>query len=393
MSSPLDQVVQAILFALFSGLTGILQFITGPTYQGLLVPELAPASLYPAFPGGASSFYAPSIGFSDFLLVHLVDPAIVLVAIALGLLYLARSFLGREAVRLESALPRLVIYVALANLTVPVAGAILDLAGSIYPMIAGFDGGAWQDWQNLAGPGAIAFSWDNGALAFIVSFVLFSLVLLLVVAVALRDALLAFLIVVLPILTLAGALPPLRPLAKRAWTLFAEAAFLPCLLVIPLELAVGAPSILLLVAYLTLALASPALLSMAGTQLTQLGFPGAAGVLSGGVQRGLSIASLAATSYARPLGELGGKGSTGARAASGVSSLASAAGRAPLPLAAPLAFGELLGRGATHLVRHLSPSFGRSGASSSPAGRKTEEPSEFDDPIYRRFPPTIRELM
>ena len=389
MSSPLDQVVQAILFAIFSGLTGILQVITGPTYEGILVPELAPGSLYPPFPGGAGSFYARPIAFSNFLLVDLVDPAIVLVAAGLGLLYLARSFLGRENLRLEGALPRLVIYVVLANLSVPVAGAILDLAGSIYPVVSGFDGGAWRSWQNLAGPGAIAFSWDNGALAFIVAFVLFSQVLLIAVAVALRDALLAFLLVVLPILTLAGSLPPLRSLARRAWLLFAEAAFLPCLLVVPLELAVGSPSILLLAAYLTLALGSPVLLSVAGTQLTQLGAPGASGVLTGGIQRGLSIASLGAMSYLRPLGSPVGGRTLGGKAASHAAGVASAAARAPLPVGLPIAFGELLGRGASHLVRHVSS---RSGPSLAAGRSILDEPSELDDPIYRRFPPTLRDI-
>ncbi|HEV2519764.1 MAG TPA: hypothetical protein VGX00_03975 [Thermoplasmata archaeon] len=392
MSSPLDPIIQSILFSIFSGLTVILQTITGPTYEGLLVPEMAPGALFPPFPGSGGSFFARSIDFSNFLVVHLVDPAIVLIAIGLGLLYLGRSFLGREALRLEGAVPRLVVYVVLANLAVPVAGAVLDLAGSIYPMVAGFDGGAWQSWQNLTGPGALSFSWDNGALAFIVSFVLFSLVLLLAIAVALRDALLAFLIVVLPMLTLAGALPGLRTLTRRAWFLFAEAAFLPCLLVIPLELAVGAPSILLVVSYLTLALASPSLLSVAGTQLGQLGFPSASGVLTQGVQRGLSIASLGATSYARPLSETRGPKASGG-ALGGLSSSVGAFGRTALPGAIPLAFGELLGRGAGHLFRHVA--HGRTSVGSRfPATRMfREEPSEFDDPIYRRFPPTIRELM
>ena len=325
-------------------------------------------------------------------MVHLVDPAIVVIAVALGLLFLARSFVGRETVRLEGALPRLVVYVVLANVTVPVAGAILDLAGSVYPMIAGFDGGAWQNWTNLTGPGSVGFSWDNGALAFILSFVLFSLVLLLTAAVALRDAILAFLIVVLPALTLVGAIPPLRPLARRAWLLFGEAAFLPCLLVIPLELAVGSASIFLVVAYLTLALASPALISVAGTQLTQLGLPGASGVLAGGVQRGLAVASLAVTSYARPLTELTGSSSAGGKALGGASSAVSSASRGSLPATLPLAFGELLGQGAGHLFRHLSPR-SAPGRRSSAIGGGPSEASEFDDPIYRRFPPTIRELM
>ncbi len=357
MVDPTDLLIQSILFAIFAGLTAIIQYVTGPTYAGLLVPELSTSSLYPAFPGGSGSFYAAPIAFSDYLLVNLVDPAIVLVALAIGLLYLSRSFVGRETVRLEGVLPRVVVYTVLANISVPVGGALLDLAGAIYPVIAGWDGGAWQNWTNLAGVGGVAFSWDNGAIAFIVSFVLFSLVLLLAAAVALRDALLAVLLVLLPILTLAGGVPSLRPLATRAWMLFAEAAFLPCVLVIPLELAVGSPSILLLAGYLTLAVASPAFISLAGTSLTQLGMPSASGALGGGIQRGLSLASLGIGSYVRPLGAAGGAGSgAGGRMLGSASSALGTASKASIPGALPLAVGELLGRGASHLVRHLSPS-------------------------------------
>ncbi len=353
MTDVVGPIVQAVLFALFAGLTLALQEITGPTYQGLLVPELAPSALFPPFPGGAGSFYARPIAFSEYLLVHVADPAVVLVALALGLLYLARSFLGRELVRLEGALPRAIVYVVLGNLAVPLAGAVLDLAGSIYPTVAGFDGGAWQNWASLAGVGGISFSWDNGALAFIVSFVLFGLVLALAAAVALRDAVVAVLIVLLPVLTIAGGVPFLRPLARRAWLLFAEAAFLPCVLVIPLELAVGSPSVLLLLGYLAVALGSPALLSLAGNQLSQLGYPSAGGALSGGLQRGLGIASLAAGSYLKPLSGAAKGAGAGRQTLSGLSSAVGSATKAPLPAAIPLAVGELLGRGGLHLARHL----------------------------------------
>jgi hypothetical protein len=376
-----DPVLQGILFALFAGFTAAIQAVIGPTYNGLLVPELTSGALFPPFPGGGGSLFAVPVAFSNYLLLHLVDPAVVLVALGLGLLYLARSFVGRENVRIEGALPRLVVYVVLANITVPVAGALLALAGAMYPTIAGFDGGAWQDWGNLAGAGGISFSWDNGAVAFVVSFVLFSLVLLLAAAIALRDALLAFLVVLLPLLTLAGALPPLRPLARRAWLLFGEAAFLPCLLVIPLELAVGAPSILLLAGYLTLALASPALLSVAGTQLTQLGFPGASGALSGGIQRGLSVASLTLGGIARPIGALSGSAVAGSRVIGRAAGAIGTASGAPLPAAAPLAIANIFGHGARDLFRHFLPEPSRAGGGAA---------GSVGSRSYRRFPPTGR---
>jgi hypothetical protein len=365
---------QEILFALFAGLTLILWLITGPTYNGLLVPELSSSALFPPVSGG-SSFLSRASDFAGYLIVHLVDPAVVLIAIGIGLLFLARAFLGRDPAHVDALLPQLVVYVVLANLTVPIAGAILGLAGATYPVIAGLDGGAWQSWSNLDPSGALQFSWDNGALAFILSFVLFSLVLVLATAVAVRDALLGVLLVVLPMLTLVGALPALRPIARRAWFMFGEAAFLPCILVIPLELAVHASSILLLVAYLTVAVGSPALIASAGSQLSAVGFPSAGSTLSGGVQRGLSVASLAATGYVRPI-VAAGSASNGAKAVAG--SLGVAA-RAPLPAAAPLAAADLLGRGTGHLIRHI--------------GRPPGASPGIDSPTYRQFPPTLRERM
>ncbi|MCI4349666.1 MAG: hypothetical protein L3J93_05570 [Thermoplasmata archaeon] len=370
MSNPLAPAIQAFLFALFAALTTILQTITGPTYEGLVVPELSPRSLYPPVTGGSGSFLSEASRFSEYLVLHLVDPAIVLVVVAIGLLYLTRSFLGRETARLEGILPRLVVYVVLANIAVPVGGALLDLAGSIYPTIAGFDGGAWQIWANLAGPGAIGFSWDNGALAFIVSFALFSLVLLLAAAIAMRDALIGVLLVLLPAFTLAGTIPALRPLARRAWLLFGEAAFLPCVMVVPLELAVGSPSVLFLLGYLTISLGSPALLSSAGSHLSQLGFPGAGSAIGGGLQRGLGFASLGASSYARPFTD-----ARTATRATGVRGAIGAVGRTPFPLTLPIAAGELLGRGGSHLLRHLRPA-----SPGAPSGGH-----RLDDPAFRNF--------
>jgi hypothetical protein len=370
----LGPISQAFLFSLFAGLTAILWMITGPTYNGLLVPEMSSSSLYPSVYGG-SSFLGHAVAFSGYLTVHLVDPAVVLVALALGLLYLARAVLGRDSARLDNLVPWMVVYVVLANLAVPVGAAILGLAGATYPVIAGFDGGAWQNWSNLDAFGSVKFSWDNGALAFVVSLMLVSLLILLATAIAVRDALIAVLLVALPMLTLVGAIPAFRPIARRAWFLFGEAAFLPCVVVIPLELAVGAPNILLLVAYLTVALGAPALIASSGSSLVALGLPSAGSVLSGGVQRGLSVASLGATSTARPLAASAG-GSPGGQALSGT---LSAASKVPLPLSAPIAGAELLGQGAAHLLRHVQ-SGNNPGA---PPGRPGES-------LYRRFPTSHR---
>jgi hypothetical protein len=233
---------------------------------------------------------------------------------------------------------------------VPVAAAILDLAGAMYPVVANFDGGAWQSWGNLAGTAGLRFSWDNGLLAFVVSFALFSLVLLLAFAVAARDALLAVLLVLLPLFTLLGPIPPLAPLARRSWLLFAELAFLPIVVVVPLELAVGAPSILLLIGYLGIAVGAPSLLNVAGAQVGRLGFPSAGSALTGGVERGLAAASVGVTSLARPLGSLRRSPSSGKAAVDAGRAIA----RVPIPYAAPLLAAEGLGRGAEALFRHVT---------------------------------------
>jgi hypothetical protein len=349
----LGSLLQALLFLLFAGLTAIVTAITGPTYDNLLVPELHPAALYPALIGSTSdpsNYLAAATDFSTYTLANIVDPAIALVAVGVALLYFSRVFVDRWATALDGLLPRLVIAVVAANFTVPIAGAILDLGGGLYPVLAGWDGGAWQHWVNLAGFGQVQFSWDNGALAFVLSLVEFLLVFGLVLAIGVRDALLAVLLVLLPIFTLLWPFRPLSALARRAWLLFVELVFLPCVLVIPLELAVGSPSPVLLVGYLGCALASPSLLSMAGTHLTALGFPASGGAIGSGTQRGLSMAPAGVTNYAGPVGASARSSGAAGQALAGT---ARAAGSAAAPAAAPLAAAQLVGHGAAHLVRHL----------------------------------------
>lgn len=348
-----SSLLQAILFALFADLTAIVAAIIGPTYDNLLVPSLSPNALYPSpFGSGAdpTNYLAAATHFSTFVLANVVDPSATLFALAVALAYLSKAVLARWAQMLDGLLPRLVVAVVAANFTVPIAGIVLGLGSALYPVLAGWDGGAWQHWTNLAGFAEVRFSWDNGALAFILSIVEFVLVFSLVLAVGVRDAVLAVLIVVLPLVTLFWPLRPFSPLARRAWLLFAELAFLPCVLVIPLELAVGSPNPVLLIGYLGAALASPFLLSLAGTQLVAFGFPGAAGAVQSGAARGVSTSPAAATAHLQPIAS--GLKSTGdaGRAFSGAVRVA---GTAAAPAAAPLAAAELIGHGTLRLLRHL----------------------------------------
>jgi hypothetical protein len=356
--------IQAILFALFAGLTALLSAIIGPTYDNLLVPELSPGALFPplgaAAPGGAN-FLAPAARFSDFLLVGVVDPAIALLAIGVALLYLARSLTARWAATFEGLLPRLVLAVVAANFTIPIAQAVLSVAAALFPVVAGWDGGAWQNWSNLAGWGQLQFSWDNGVAAFVLAFVEFALVLLLVLAVAARDALLAVLVVLLPVVTLLWPFRPLSSIPRRSWLLFAELAFLPSVLVIPLELAVGSPDPEMLIAYLGVALSAPFLLSASGSHLLALGFPSAGTQLPQATQRGLSAAPGAAAGYAAPAASaVRSTGAAGAAVAGGIR----AVGSASAPAAPPLAVAELLGHGALRLARHVG-------------GRRADRPPPF----------------
>lgn len=371
----LGSLIQAILFLLFSGLTAILAAIIGPTYDNLLVPELQTGALFPPISAnhpGPSNFLAPAAHFSTFLLVNVVDPAVTLAALGVALLYFARVYVHRWAVQFEGLLPRLVLAVVGANFTVPIAGGVLSVAGSLYPVVAGWDGGAWQHWAGLAGYGELAYSWDNGALAFVLALVEFLLVFGLTLAVGVRDALLAVLVVLLPVFTLLWPLRPVSTLARRAWLLFVELAFLPCVLVVPLELAVGSPNPVMLVAYLAVAIGSPYLLSVAGTHLVAFGFPSGGSGVQSGVQRGLAAAPGGAVGPFGPAAEAYGRSGAAGRAVAGT---ARAAGRAAAPVAAPLAATELAGHGALHLVRQLRGAGAAGGPPDhwSPNGRRGPE--------------------
>ena len=366
-----EALAQAILFALFALFTATLAAIIGPTYDNLVVPEMQPAQLFPSLAGpasGSSGYLVPASHFSSYLLVSVVDPLIAVVAVGLGLLYLSRALWSRSGPWAEGLLTRFVIAVVLANFSLPVAGGVLGIAGALYPVIAGWDGGAWQHWTNLAGWGEFGFSWQNGALAFVLAFVEFSVVLLLALMIGLRDAALAVLLVLLPLFTLVWPLRPLSPIPRRAWLLFGELAFLPCVVVVPLELAVGSPNVILLIAYLSLALGSPYLLSVAGHHLPSLGFPSVGSALTGGVERGLLGASRSSSAA------LGGFGSSRAAGTVGksVGAVARSAGSAALPASAPALVAEAIGRGAAHLVKHI--------------GQHGAKPGEVERD-HPRFPP------
>jgi hypothetical protein len=359
----LGTLVKLVLYLLFADLTAMVAAITGPTYDQLLVPELDPGGLFPPLVAAhlePSNFLAPAAEFSRFLVVNVVDPAIALAALGIALLYFGRATVTRWGTQFDALLPRLVLAVTAANFAVPIAGGILGVASSLYPVVAGWDGGAWRHWVRLGGFAEIWFSWDNGALAFVLSLVEFILVIGLVLAIAVRDALLAVLLVLLPVFSLLWPFRPLSSVARRAWFLFAELAFLPCVLVIPLELAVGSPSPVILVGFLAVALGSPVLLSVAGSHLTAFGFPGAGPLVLTNAQRGLTSAPGAAVSGSSSAGLLRSPGSASAAIGRGLR----AAGTASAPLAAPLAVRELLGHAATRLVRHVGRPTGGSSAPS-----------------------------
>jgi len=352
VSVNLGNLVQTLLFLLFADVTSILTAVIGPTYDNLLVPELQPGSLFPPLLGpsnGNANFLFFGANFSRFVLANVVDPAVALVALGVAVLFLLRSAVARWASSLDDLLPRLILGVIAANFTVPIAGAILAVAGGLYPVMSGWDGGEWQHWANLAGWGQVSFSWDNGAVAFVLSLAEFAAVFALLLAVGIRDALLAVLLVLLPIFTLLWPLRPLSPLARRAWFLFAELAFLPCVLVVPLELAVGSPNPVMLVGYLAVGVASPYLLSLAGTQLVAFGLAGASGVVHSNAQRGLQMApSTAASSFVPIANGLRSTGSGGVAVAATMRTTGSSAA----PVAAPLAVREIVGQAGRHLAEH-----------------------------------------
>ncbi len=369
--SPASPAIQELLLALFGSLTSIVSFVIGPTYDDLFVPELSASTLFPALgvPGGGG-LLGGAADFANYLVLNVADPSVALVAAAVGVLYLARATVSAWRAKLDALLPRLVVGVLVSNLTVPIAGAILGLAGAVFPTVAGWDGGEWQRWASLGGNfGLTQYSWDNGAIAFILSFALLSVILLLAIAVAIRNALLGVLLVLLPLFSLLWPIPYLGTLARRGWLWFVELSFLPVVMVIPLELAVGAPTILLLLAYLVVALAAPALVSVAGASLTQAGFPSAGSALIGGIQRGMAAASIAVEGAIRPA--LPALKAAGVPAA--VTGAMERASSRPALLALPAFASEMLGHGSVKLLGHLArgsgfgpaPQGGGSGAGGS----------------------------
>lgn len=320
-------VVKAILFALFGGLTAAVTVVTGPTYDNLFVPEMDPSAAYASWQG--PNVFAAASTFSNALLVGLVDPLAVLVIVAVGLLYLLRS--AHPTPRLQGLAGKLVLGILVANLVLPITSGIWQLASGVYPAFYDYGGGAWRTFDAIVGPGAVNLSWDNGVLAFVVSWTLFAMVLLLAFLLAFRAAIVAVLLVLLPPLTLLWPLPGLGSVVRKVWVLFLEMTFLPCFVVVPLILAVGSSSVLLTMGLFSVALAMPQILSVSGASLSHAGFPNASFVVGGnflrnseatqnfgsGLLRGGGMAFARGWRGSLPSGPTPGSGGGGSSGASG----------------------------------------------------------------------------
>lgn len=316
-------IVQAILFALFGALTAAVAVVTAPTYDNLFVPEMSPASAFASWTGG--NVFAAAVDLSNTLLTELVDPLAVLVIAAVGFLYMVRSVYPSP--KLTGLAPKLLFALLVANLVIPLTSVVWQLAGGVYPVFYEYGGGAWRSYSNLVGPGAVDLSWDNGVLGLVVSWILFGLVLLLAFLIAFRGALVAVLLVVLPPLTLLYPLPGARAIARRAWILFVEMAFLPCFVVIPLVLAVGSGSVLVTLGLFAVALAMPQILSSSGTAISHAGFPNTSFTVAGGLTQGAGTAQETATGWLRRGGRSFSQGLDSASPTSGVATGPSTAAR------------------------------------------------------------------
>jgi hypothetical protein len=280
----LGVIIKALLFSLFGLLSAAVSMVVEPTYDRIFVPEMAPGTLFASW--SAPGLFAQAQTFSAYLLVNLVDPLAVLVIVGVGLLYLLRAVFPSLARRWPDLAPRLVLGVLLANLAVPIADLIFTFGSAVYPIFYTYGGGAWQSYYNIVGPAGLDIAWDNGLLALIGELALLVLTLLLAYLVALRDVLVAVLVVLLPLFTLLWPWPFASSLARRAWRLFVEMVFLPCFLVVPLALAVGSQSVVMVLAFFGVALGMPALLASAGSGLAgALGAPAPSGFIAGGLSQ------------------------------------------------------------------------------------------------------------
>jgi len=106
----------------------------------------------------------------------------------------------------------------------------------------------------------------------------------------------------------------------------------------------------MLVSYLAVAAATPFLISLAGTHLVSFGFAGASGLVHSNAQRGLQVAPAAATSSITPVANATQSRSSAGRALVGTSRAVGAAGAS---VALPVGVSQLLGHGASHLMRHI----------------------------------------
>ena len=278
-----------------------------------VVTEMHPDNLYPpllrngmpisevVLGHGAKSLLYGAIWIQQHVVLrYIVNGLFLFFVLLVGIAYLYYDLFEQYLnTRLKTLLPRIVFGIILAYSSIWIIEALMVLGKATYVLFWNLPA-PFNNWQNPAFitsisphvrvPGdfmGLLNAIANGYLGFIWVFVIVMEVLSTLILIAVRDFLLALLLVVLPIASLLLIHPWTQRIGSRLWWLAVDLVFLPIIMIIPLALlGLVHNSISFTIAGLAITIGSIYLIAQEPFVLTGAGFTRAGSMLSVGLAGG-----------------------------------------------------------------------------------------------------------
>lgn len=296
----INQIVNTVLTLLFA-IFNIFAWVTAQqTYDNLFIPEMKPYNLFPSLlNGNQKNLFSASASLSNYILINIIDPILIILLLIIGFIYLGKVFLPSWNEKFRELIPRFVIATVVANFTVYISGIILEFGLATYIVLYGYGDKNWQHFGKLY-PLFVTPWGNNSLLEFILKVVVIFTIVTLSMVIAIRTSLIAVLIVLLPIGSIMWIFPQTRQYAKKIWVIFIEMVFLPFFVLIPLILATSINDtdtygFLLTTGMLLIAAGMPYFISNYGGSIAHMGMDKVSSFINYGLSTGMSLSSMPIT--------------------------------------------------------------------------------------------------
>ncbi len=274
-------------------------------------PKFACPNIYPVTDGGSeTNALNAALGLNQFFLSSVVLPIIIIAVLLIGVVYVLNHF-GPFVRKVRNMIPKLMGATILAFTTPLWMDMVLDLSRGLLGVIT--DALNWSvfgpdsildkvmvDWGGFWGAGGGTYGASlaeagSAILAFIIGFVILTLVFIVLLALSVRLAVVYFGIATMPIASILLGIPKLDQVGKKFWKIWIESCFFIFFMAIPVFLLPYVNDAWLMLGLLVLIIGAPFLVSAGGVlALRSAGFPSAGQAASGAFQMGTAVGMLTA---------------------------------------------------------------------------------------------------